>query len=1465
MNFNSNWLLGVGDFEGAQEEGFDDSNFEAVTLPHAWNEDDAFRLDIHNHRTGIAWYRKQFVLPEQSEEGKVYIEFEGARQLAEVWINGNRVGGHENGVMAFGFDITRFVRSYPETNVISVRTDNAWDTKEFVSGQGFQWSDQNFNANYGGLPKNVKLHLTGILHQTLPLYSSLGYTGVYVYPSDIKLEQGTAVINVESEVVFEPRRNQAFEFEVEIFDRDGKSVSVFSGGEFVAPQRGRVVAKASSRVDGLNFWSWGYGYLYNVVTRLKVDGEVVDEVRTKTGFRKMEFRDGMVLLNERPIHVKGYAQRSSNEWPALGLSVPPWLSDYSNGLMVESGANMVRWMHVTPWKQDVESCDRVGLMQMLPAGDSERDAVGRKWLQRLELMRDAIVYNRNNPSVAVYEGGNNDISEEHMRELRLIKDQFDPHGGRAIGSRNMLGSEEAEYGGEMLYINKSAGIPYWQTEYSRDEGLRKYWDELSPPYHKDGDGPLYKGSSTASYNRNQDSHAIENVVRWYDYWKERPGTGNRVNGGGLNIVFSDTNTHYRGAENYRRSGEVDPMRIPKDGFYAHQVMWNGWVDPATPKAHIIGHWNYEKGTVKDVYVVSNSDQVELMVNGKSLGEGEQSSRFLFTFKDVAWESGTIEALGKDSQGAVVCRAKHETAGKPYALRLSQIGPAELKADGADVLLAEVEVVDKQGRRNPIALNEVDFSLDGPAEWKGGIAQGPDNYILSKKLPVECGVNRVLVRTLTEAGEIKLTAKSKGLKSASITVDSLPFESANGYSDRFPDENLKGSLAHGPTPSGASITMTRVPAEVVKSSSDSESDSAFAHDDNEATAWIGNDAIEFTFGREVTLTELTMKVGGFRARSYPIRIMVDETEVFFGATERSLGYITLDLKPIKGWTLKIVPLAGGEARDAFGDITELVDQGNATTGEENVGDRELSIIEIEFYESMPNEQAFDLYLLMGQSNMAGRDLTGLPNQTTSGQVLAYGYDGEWLVAKDPIHKQTGRIKPGVGPGIAFAQAMQAAHADTTIGVVPCAVGGSPLRRWVKGGDLYEETLLRAREAMAYGNLKGVIWHQGESDSDSQKEAETYETRLRQMIADLREDLQAPDLPVVVGQLGGFLLPEKQPFSGAVNQAIRNIDLSVSHVGYASSVGLSHKGDDLHFDAASSRKLGERFAVAMQELQAQADDPDVSVRQVDADRVVPLWPEGQMPGVSPEGDEEDLPWRGDRVQRITNTGVPAISLYLASSGDSTAPTFIVCPGGGYSYLAYNKEGVETAAWLNSLGLNAAILKYRTPNNREGAFQDVQRAVRLLRSNADALGLDEASIGVIGFSAGGHLSARASALHGRNSYEAIDEVDEFSSRPDFTILVYPAYLDNRDGAISEDFTQLDDVPPTLIVHSEDDESFVLGSKLYDAELTKAGSAHEYILYQTGGHGFGLRSDRQAKVWPQDAEDWMRKIGILQNSETE
>jgi hypothetical protein len=952
-NFNSDWKLLIGDVASAEKESFDDSNWKTVTTPNAWNEDDAFRKDIADLSTGIAWYRKHFTLPANASNKKVFLEFEGIRQAGEFYLNGKFIGRHENGITAFGFDISNDLKT--GENILAVRIDNSWDYKEKASGSGFQWSDKNFNANYGGINKNVYLHITDKLFQTLPLYTNLGTTGTYVYATDFDIKNKTAKITAESEVKNEFQAAKTFEYEVAIEDLKGKTIKKFKGKKLtIQPNETRNVA-ASAVVKNLEFWSWGYGYLYNVYTTLKVDGKEVDTVKTRTGFRKTEFANGMFKLNDRTLQLKGYAQRTTNEWVALGNTVPAWLSDFSNKMMVESNANLVRWMHTTPSKQDVESCDRVGLIEAMPAGDAEKDVEGRRWEQRTEVMRDAVIYNRNNPSVIFYESGNESISEDHMAQMKAIRDKYDPHGGRASGAREMLDSRVAEYGGEMLYINKSARFPMWAMEYSRDEALRKYWDEFSPPFHKDGDGPLHKGADASAYNRNQDSHAIENVVRWFDYWEARPGTGKRVSSGGVNIIFSDSNTHHRGAENYRRSGEVDAVRLPKDGFFAHQVMWDGWVETEKPRTHIIGHWNYPNGTKKNVSVVSSAQKVELFLNGKSLGFGEQSSRFLFTFKNIEWQAGEIKALGFDEKGKKITEDAKKTAGEPFAIRLTpRISPNGIRANRHDVALVDVEVVDKDGNRCPTALNLINFTLSGDATWRGGIAQGEGNYILSKSLPVENGVNRVLLRSTANAGKITLKASSENLKPAEIELNSKPFSSINGLSLEMPFDNLPVNLSRGATPFGESFTRTRQTIEIADVSSGSNSDKAKnSFDDNELTDWTSdgkseNAWIKYDLAQSASINQVVLKLIGWRTNSYPIQISVDDKIVFTGNSPRSLGYVTFSFPPTAGKSVKIALTGSASNRDAFGNIIEVTGTPDNQSSADKGGKNMLGIVEAEIY-------------------------------------------------------------------------------------------------------------------------------------------------------------------------------------------------------------------------------------------------------------------------------------------------------------------------------------------------------------------------------------------------------------------------------------------------------------------------------------------------------------------------------------
>lgn len=958
-NFNSEWKLRIGDFPKAKDTKFDDSKWKQVTLPHAFNEDEAFKLSIEQLTDTVVWYRKSFQIPELKSNQKVFVEFEGVRQRGDFYLNGHYLGRHENGVMAVGFDLTPHIKE--GENVIAVRTDNDWMYREEGTNSKFQWNDRNFNANYGGIPKNVFLYVTDNVYQTLPLYSNLKTTGVYVYAQDFDIQGRKATIHAESEVRNDSKATRQFSYQVTILDADGKLMKTFQGDKVTLKAGETKTVKASAILHNLHFWSWGYGYLYTVKTALKDDNnQIFDEVSTRTGFRKTRFAEGKIWLNDRVIQMKGYAQRTSNEWPAVGLSVPAWLSDFSNDLMVKGNANLVRWMHATPWKQDVESCDRVGLIQAMPAGDAEKDREGRQWEQRVELMRDAIIYNRNNPSILFYECGNKAISREHMIEMKAVRDKYDPFGGRAIGSREMLDIREAEYGGEMLYINRSEHHPMWATEYCRDEGLRKYWDEYSYPFHKEGDGPLYKGQPATDYNRNQDELAITMIARWYDYWRERPGTGNRVSSGGTKIIFSDTNTHYRGAENYRRSGVTDAMRIEKDAFYAHQVMWDGWVDTEKDQTYIIGHWNYPDNTVKPVQVVSTGEEVELFLNGNSLGKGKRQYNFLFTFDNVAFKPGKLEAVSYNKAGKEISRYAVNTAGEPASLKLTAIqNPEGFHADGADMTLIQVEVVDKDGQRCPLDNRTIQFTLKGQAEWRGGIAQGKNNHILDTNLPVECGINRALIRSTTAAGKVTLTAQAKGLLSASLTLETVPVKVTGGLSTYLPQATLKGRLDRGETPSTPSYKDSKKGVRIVSAKAGSNNnDAEKSYDDIELTEWkndgkLSTAWIAYTLERDAEIDDICIKLQGWRSRSYPLEVYAGNTLIWSGNTDKSLGYIHLNVeKPVRANTITIRLKGNTSDKDAFGQIIEVeAIAANTMELEKSSSKHQLRIIEVEFLETI----------------------------------------------------------------------------------------------------------------------------------------------------------------------------------------------------------------------------------------------------------------------------------------------------------------------------------------------------------------------------------------------------------------------------------------------------------------------------------------------------------------------------------
>lgn len=372
---------------------------------------------------------------------------------------------------------------------------------------------------------------------------------------------------------------------------------------------------------------------------------------------------------------------------------------------------------------------------------------------------------------------------------------------------------------------------------------------------------------------------------------------------------------------------------------------------------------YYDTVVKPVYVVSNTEQVELFLNGKSLGRGEQKYRFLYTFDRVAFEPGKLEAVGYDENGKECCRAQLQTAGRPEQIKLSVIqNPKGWKADGADMVLLQVEVTDKDGLRCPLANNKIHFELEGPAEWRGGIAQGPDNYILSKDLPVECGINRALIRSLVQAGTVRIKAVADGLKPAEVQLTTLPVEVEQGLSRYIPGDELEGRLTHGETPLTPSYVVTKVDAGILSATAGANADKAGnSFDDNELSEWSNDGRLQtawitYRLERAARIDEICMKLTGWRMRSYPLEIYAGKELIWSGETEKSLGYVHLNVKPVLTDEITIRLKGASKEGDEFGQIVEVaapaageLDLFKAKNGDKT--NHELRIVEIEFKENL----------------------------------------------------------------------------------------------------------------------------------------------------------------------------------------------------------------------------------------------------------------------------------------------------------------------------------------------------------------------------------------------------------------------------------------------------------------------------------------------------------------------------------
>ncbi|MEZ0266143.1 MAG: sialate O-acetylesterase [Phycisphaerae bacterium] len=498
--------------------------------------------------------------------------------------------------------------------------------------------------------------------------------------------------------------------------------------------------------------------------------------------------------------------------------------------------------------------------------------------------------------------------------------------------------------------------------------------------------------------------------------------------------------------------------------------------------------------------------------------------------------------------------------------------------------------------------------------------------------------------------------------------------------------------------------------------------------------------------------------------------------------------------------------------------------------------------------------FHLYLLVGQSNMAGRGKVEEQDKTPDPRIVSLNKAGQWVPAVEPLHFD--KTAAGVGPGFAFARAMIEAEKDPAvkIGLIPCAVGGSPIASWNAGVQdpgtkafAWDDTVKRLKLAQEAGTLKGILWHQGESDS-SEKLAPSYGGKLEKVLGGLKDVAGTPDVPIVVGHLFAF---KENKWKDVINQALSNLPKRLQNVGVVASEGMKDKGDNTHLDSPSAREFGRRYAKEMLRVQGQVKPIKLN-----------LWEHGVPPV---EGAMAKAVGAEERkIARVRNVSEPAVSVYLPNDGKAARTAVVVCPGGGYGALAIEKEGDCVARWLNELGIVGVVLKYRLNQYPQpAALQDAQRAIRLVRERSTEWGVDPAKVGVMGFSAGGHLAAYASTAEpmpvpgpANGSWKAID------SRPAFSVLVYgvlPVSADDKmAGGMYVPLAVGPRTPPAFCVHAKDDKIPFTFSENYAAKVKAAGGRAEVHVYEAGGHGFGMGVDGgEVAGWPAACAKWLEANG--------
>lgn len=762
---------------------FKDDQWEAVGIPHCFNEHDTYLNASTGERCwrGEAWYRKKLVFSKKDRDKEIFLEFQGVNVATIVFINGQAVPGstevkhpgivtHVGSALPFVVNITKYIQ-WDTENQLAIKVSNAKDTfftwPEFGTNEGF-------GQAMGGIVCPVYMHKKHKVHIPFNSYSPAKRWGTYL--GTVSATPQKAVVRFQVNVDNTTNQEQSVELRTYLQDQQGRTVLSFSEKQNISARKTLLFDRTES-IQNPHLWypvgGSGTPYLYTVWNKIYVNGKLIDSKSEPFGIREITWDENYCYVNGEKCILRGFGSR--NIYPGLGAAVPASLQWQDIAYIAQCGGNTLRVGHQPPFTEALKACDAYGVLLIVNSGDGEWSLKNEpaKTYKR-EYDQEMIVAFRNHPSVVIWESNNG-----------LAYD-----GDKYLPSHTLNEVKKWDYIQPRLVLNRDGYPPEWNEKEPIVIGYTNRYEKIK------GRPSL----NTEVYGANWSGHPSWCIAR-FDYTNEKEFSMDYVQNylhdldhqacGWIDWMLVETygegyTIYLNGMKNQKSLGScaMDGNRFPKLKYRIYQkALWVPYSQQ--PGVALQSHWNHSG--IQEVDAWSNCPYVELFINKKSHGivEPDQRTRQC-TWKSISWEPGIVEAVGLDTNKRPVCSEKTESSEKPYAIEVTIEKPTAkpdgeeftLHANASDAFIVTAKVVDKAGRWCPWADNLLKFEVEGEGVYKGSynfyVTDGKDlSYHApgDTELQAEGGLMRAAVRTTFKPGKIKVKVSSEGLISGENRIKS----------------------------------------------------------------------------------------------------------------------------------------------------------------------------------------------------------------------------------------------------------------------------------------------------------------------------------------------------------------------------------------------------------------------------------------------------------------------------------------------------------------------------------------------------------------------------------------------------------------------------------------------------------------------------------------------------------------------